>query len=94
MRDAWMMRKMEMLLGENGRGCVVAIVIYPTRATGVFPRPPYSMPHVRRALSVLSFSVVSVSLLSVSVVSVSVFTCYPEPEPKDLIKANNTPCIP
>ena len=40
MRDALIMRKVEMLQRENGRGCVVAIVIYPTRATGVFPRPP------------------------------------------------------
>lgn len=81
MRVVQMMRKVEMLLHHFGLGCVVAIVIYPTRATGVFPGPPYPMPHVRRVLSLLSFSVVSVSVLSVSVLSVSVFTCYPEPQP-------------
>ena len=79
MRMVQMMRKVEMLLHHFGLGCMGAIVIYPTRATGVFPRPPYPVPHVRRVLSLLSFSVLSVSVLSVSVLSVSVFTVYPEP---------------
>ena len=40
MRVVQMMRKMEMLLHHFGLGCMGAIVIHPTRATGVFPRPP------------------------------------------------------
>ena len=40
MRVVQMMRKVEMLLHHFGLGCMGAIVIYPTRATGVFPRPP------------------------------------------------------
>ena len=40
MRDAQRIRKMEMLLDHFGLGCMGAIVIYPTRATGVFPAPP------------------------------------------------------
>jgi hypothetical protein len=40
MRVVLMMRKMEMLLDHFGLGCMGAIVIYPTRATGVFPAPP------------------------------------------------------
>lgn len=83
MRDAQTIRKVEMLQRENGWGCVVAIVIYPTRATGVFPGPPYPVPHVRRVLSLLRFCVLSVSVLTVSVLSVSVLAVYPEPNRTD-----------
>jgi hypothetical protein len=54
-------------------------VIYPTRATGVFPGPPYPVPHVRRALSLLRFFALSVSAVNVSALSVSAVKVYPEP---------------
>jgi hypothetical protein len=78
MRVMLMMRKVEMLHGENGLGCVVAIVIYIPRATGVFPGPPYPVPHVCRALSLLRFFALSVSAVNVSALSVSAVKVYPE----------------
>lgn len=73
MRVMLMMRKVEMLHGENGLGCDGAMVIYIPHATGVFPGPPYPVPHVRRVLSLLRFSAVSVSAVK----------AYPEPNRTD-----------
>ena len=96
MRVVLMMRKMEMLLDHFGLGCMGAIVIYPPRATGVFPRPPWPVPHVRRVLSVLRFFALSVSALSVSELSVSSVKVYPEPnrtEPEGMLHIMKRACV-
>jgi len=80
MRVMLMMRKVEMLLHHFGLGCMGAIVIHPTRVTGVFPRPPYPLPHVRRVFSLLSFFAPSISAVNGSAVSVSAVKVYPEPD--------------
>ena len=80
MRVMLMMRKVEMLPDHFGLGCMGAIVIYPPRATGVFPGPPYPAPHVRRALSLLSCSAPSISAVNGSAVSVSAVKVYLEPD--------------
>jgi hypothetical protein len=79
MRVVPMMRKVEMLLDHFGLGCVVAIVIYIPRATGVFPAPPHPVPHVRRALSLLRFFALSASAVNVLAVSVSAVKVCPKP---------------
>jgi hypothetical protein len=79
MRVMLMMRKVEMLLDHFGLGCMGAIVIYIPRATGVFPGPPYPVPHACRVLSLLRFFAPSVSAVNVLALSVSAVKVYPEP---------------